>query len=341
MAKILVTGPPLAAPYVKALRQLGFDVINGTEEALGKLGASDGKDKRELTQEELSSLLTEVEIYIYGGLEVASGKALAQGKHLKLIAFLGTGWADEGCVDAAAVNSLGIAVTNTPGANAASVAEITIGLLIALQRKIVSLSNETKSGAGRPLKLRDISGRSLGIVGLGAIGSRVAAHARRGFNMKVVYAGPHPKPELEQELGVERVNLEQLLSTSDFVTLHSPAGSTRGLIGEEQLSLMKPAAFLINVSSPEVVDGPAVVRALQSDNIAGAAFDGYYKEPPELQSAFLALPDEKLIVLPRTAWLTEDSYGRMADMAITNIKALLEGRDLPNLVNPEHKLNPS
>jgi len=94
------------------------------------------------------------------------------------------------------------------------------------------------------------------------------------------------------------------------------------------------------VSSPEVVEGHAMVQALQSNRIAGAAFDGYYKEPPELQSAFLALPDEKLIVLPRTAWLTEDSYGRMADMAIINIKALLEGRDLPNLVNPQHKLNP-
>jgi len=335
--KAVVTGPPLASKFVAALNELGFAVTNGTPEALQQLGADVKAEPRELTEVELASLLEDADVYIYGGLEVASGTALERAARLKLIAFLGTGWADDGCVDKEAVNRLGIAVTNTPGANAPSVAEVTIGLLLSLQRQIPYLNANTKAGTGRPTRLRDISGRRLGIIGLGAIGGRVAAHARMGFSMDVVYSGPHRKTEAEQRLDVTYAPLEELLSSSDYVTLHCPAAKTRGLIGAKEIELMKPGAFLINVASPEVVVAEPLIAALRDGRLAGAAFDGYYKEPEATRDAFLRLPDDKLILLPRSAWLTDDSYERMASMSLQNIRALLEGAPPPNLVNPEHR----
>ncbi len=278
-------------------------------------------------------LLPEYSVYIYGGLEVASERVLSTCKALELIAFMGTGWSDEGCIDAEASERFRIPVVNTPGANAASVAEATMALMLALQRQVVWLNNQSKLGTGRPIKLRDISGRRLGIIGLGNIGGRVAKHAAMGFRMEVAYCGPHPKPLLEKELKLQRKSLTELLAWSDFVTIHSPAKTTVDLIGESELACMRSDAFLINVSSPEVVSGPAIVEALATGRIAGAAFDGWYKQPTQLMQDFLALDDRKLIVLPRTAWLTEDSYGRMARMAIDNIKVAISGQTPPNQVN--------
>lgn len=334
MKRALITGPAISEGRVAELRNLGFDVINGTSSALAALSVPQSEHSRDLSETEMISLLNETEIYIYGGLEVASGRVLEHSKNLKLIAFLGTGWSDEGCVDAAAAKSLRISVANTPGANAPSVAEVTMGILLALQRQIVELSNKSKRGTGRPVRLKDIAGKTLGIVGLGQIGSRVARHAVMGFGMKVIYTGPHEKPQLENELGLRRAPLAKVLAESDFVTLHCPARSTVGLIGAKELALMKPSAFLLNLSSPEIVDGHALVDALESGRLAGAGFDGWYKEPASLHRRFLAIDDAKLIVLPRTAWLTDDSYDRMTNIAFANIHAKLNGMPLPNQVNP-------
>jgi lactate dehydrogenase-like 2-hydroxyacid dehydrogenase len=319
MSKLLATGPALPDHIIRELEALKFEVTNVT---------------RDLSQEEFTDLLRDKDAYIFGGFETATAEALNQAPNLKIVAFLGTGY--EELVDTDAATKAGIAVTNTPEATAAAVAEMTMGLLLALQRRIPGLNRATKSGSGSPTKLRNIAGRRLGIIGLGAIGSRVAAHARKGFDMDVVYAGPHPKPGIERSLGVARVSLEDLLSTSDFVSLHCPGAETVGLLSKDKINLMKPGAFLINTVLPEVVDGPSIIDALQTDRLAGAAFDGFYKEPQSLMTEFLAIPDEKLIVLPRTAWLTEESLATMAAMAVANIRALLDGSDPPNLVNPTY-----
>jgi lactate dehydrogenase-like 2-hydroxyacid dehydrogenase len=331
--KILITGPAISPDKADELGSLGFEVINGTEAAFEVLSVPSANRGRDLTESEMVALLQETSIYIYGGLEVASGSVLEHAPKLRLIAFMGTGWSDEGCIDAGAAERLKIAVTNTPGANSPSVAELAIASILALQRQIVFLNNRTKRGEGRPTKLRDISGRSLGIVGLGNIGSLVARHAVKGFGMDVVYAGPHPKAALEEELGIRRVPLDELLKQCEFVTLHCPARTTVGLIGSREISLMRQNAYLVNLSSPEVVSGMAITEALENGVIAGAAFDGWYKEPADLRERFLSLADDKLIVLPRTAWLTEDSYTRMIQMTLTNIRAQLRGERPPNQVN--------
>jgi len=325
MKRALVTGAEQSPEFINELKSLGFEVTNGSTEALLRLGVPEELSKRQITEEELICILPEYSIYVYGGLEPATAKALKAAPSLELISFLGTGWADDGCVDASAAEELGIPVVNTPHANAPSVAEMAFCLILALERQIIPMNTETKSGTFHPIKRRDISGRQLGIIGMGAIGSCLAKHAFYGFGMSVVYAGPSPKPAIEKSLNARRLSLNELLSTSDYISIHTPATSTHGLIGKEEVSCINKSSFLINLSSPDVVDGEALLSALHNSQIAGAAMDGIYTTEP-LRSHFLGLPDSKFLVLPRTAWLTDDSYVRMTEMALTSIRDMVDGK---------------
>lgn len=318
---VLVTGTPLGNSYIQELESLGFEVVNGTAAALARLGIHD--DQRDLTEDELAALIKDASVYIYGGLEPASVAGLATADSLDLIAFLGTGWADPGCVDPSAAKQHNIVVSNTPHANAPSVAEMAIGLMICLQRAVVAMNNATKKGGWSPIQRGDIAGRTLGIVGLGHIGSAVARHARLGFGMEVLYTGPNAKPDLETELGVSRVDLGELLVTSDIVSLHVPAGAALGLIDAAALSTLKPNALVLNLSAPEVVVGDALIEVLESGQLRGVAMDGMYPDP--LRQRFLGLGDDRFIVLPRAAWLTQDSYTRMAEMAMASIRDVVAG----------------
>jgi phosphoglycerate dehydrogenase-like enzyme len=320
----LVTGSELAKKFVDELSQLGFNVINGSRAALVRLGRKGDLD-RDLTEDELCTLLPECSLYVYGGLETATERALRTAKKLELIAFLGTGWSDPGCVDKAAAKKYSIRVTNTPHANAPSVAEVAMGLLLCLERGVVAMNNDTKRGGWKPLRKSDISGRRLGIVGLGHIGAALARHAIFGFGMQASYSGPNPKPELEKELGVARLPLGDLLAQSDYISIHTPASTTAGLITPSLVDKVQSHALILNLSAPEIINGPSLLSALKNGKIRGAAFDGLYSEPKSLRDEFLALPDERFIVLPRAAWLTDSSYERMATMALLSVRDVASG----------------
>jgi lactate dehydrogenase-like 2-hydroxyacid dehydrogenase len=326
MKKVLVTGTALCDRYVSALSSLGFEVLNGSAAALEKLGVPEADRKRELTQGEISILLPEFSIYVYGGLEAADESVIGEASALELVAFMGTGWSEPGCVDAKAASQRRIKVTNTPHANAASVAELTVGLLICAERNAFSMNRATKGGAWVPSRRRDIAKRTLGIVGLGEIGTRVARHAKLGFGMNVVYYSRSRKQDVESELGITYLELDDLLKNSDYVSLHTPGHLTAGLIGKAELSKMKSDAILLNLSVPGIVDGPAVYDALESSRLRMLVMDGIYKEPLGLREKFLSMDDSRLVVLPRTAWLTDDSYSRMSDMALSSIKDFVDGK---------------
>lgn len=320
MKKVLVTGTPLSESYVTRLKELGFDVTNGTSSALQLLNVLDKESNRELTQIELIELLPNYSIYIYGGLEAADKQALAIAKSLELIVFMGTGWSEPGCVEESAAKERKIRVTNTPHANAASVAELTIGLMICAQRDAFAMNKSTKAGTWTPSRRRDIASGTLGIIGLGHIGEKVAQHAKLGFGMNVLYHSRTRKPSVERDLGIEYCELTELLKRSDYVSIHTPGHLTQGLISELELKLMKRGSILINLSVPGIVDGNAILSSIQSGHIKTLVIDGIYKEPKELKNNFLALDDSQLIVLPRTAWLTDDSYTRMSEMALKSIE---------------------
>lgn len=240
-------------------------------------------------------------------------------------------------IDIDAATRLGIMVTNTPGVLTDATADLTWALILATARRIAESDRFTRDGKykgwGPMLMLGNaVSGTTLGIVGAGRIGTAVAMRSV-GFNMRILYTDTVPNETMEKALRGDRVTLEELLGQSDFVTLHVPLlPETTHLIGSRELELMKKTAFLINTCRGPVVNEKALVNALRSETIAGAALDVYENEP-ELEPG---LTEQKNIVLvPHIGSATVTARTKMAVIAAENLIAGLKGDRPPNLVNPE------
>jgi phosphoglycerate dehydrogenase-like enzyme len=177
-----------------------------------------------------------------------------------------------------------------------------------------------------------ILGKTLGLVGFGRIGRRMAEMARRGWGRSIIYYDVLAYPAAEAELGARKVDLPSLLAQSDFVSVHTPlVPETRGLIGEMALQAMRPSAFLINTSRGPVVDSAALARALQQGWIAGAGLDVYDPEPLPPDSPLLAM--DNVILSPHMAAHTDEALLRMA-MVVTDVLAVIDGRPPENPVAP-------
>jgi len=241
-------------------------------------------------------------------------------------------------VDLAAATARGIPVGHTPGVLTEATADMAFALLMTAARRIPEGIEKVRAGewcTWEPLGLlgADVWGATLGIVGLGRIGSAVAQRAQ-GFGMRVLYHDRVPNPGLEAELGLERTSLEYLLAQADFVSLHCPlTPETHHLIGERALRQMKPTAILINTSRGPVVDAGALGRALREGWIAAAALDVTDPEPLPSNHPLVALPN--CIVVPHIASATVTARDRMAVMAAENLLAGLQGERMPYCVNPE------
>lgn len=240
-------------------------------------------------------------------------------------------------VDVEAATRHGIMITNTPGVLTDATADMAWALLFAVARRIVESDRYNRDGKftgwGPMLFLGgDITGQTLGIVGAGRIGTAVALKSV-GFKMNVLYADAVRNEVLEQTLGAQRVGLDELLRTSDFVSIHVPLlPETTHLIGVRELGLMKETAYLINTSRGPVVDEKALVEALKMKRIAGAGLDVYENEP-EMAPGLAAL--DNAVLAPHVASATIQTRTKMATMAASNLIAGLKGETPPNLVNPE------
>lgn len=260
---------------------------------------------------------------------------LAQSAHLRVVSVMAVGVDN---VDVAACTRRGIPVGNTPGVLTDATADLTMALLLAAARRLPEAAEDARSGrwttwAPAGWLGADLAGATLGIVGMGKIGSAVARRAL-GFGLRVIYADTAAHPEVEQALGAVRVPLNQLLEESDFVSLHVPLmAETRGLIGEDALRRMKRDAILINASRGPVVDTDALVRALQAHSIGGAALDVTDPEPLPPGHPLYALSN--CLVVPHIGSATRLTRRRMAHIACENLLAGLAGRRLPHCVNPE------
>lgn len=269
-------------------------------------------------------------------LEPINDEVLDDFPKLKIIARYGVGYDN---VDVNACTRRGIYVTYTPGILSHAVAELTIGLMLCLSRALIEADKYVRTEWASPRRFRlkmgiDLYGKTLGIIGLGRIGYEVAVRAR-SFGMKVIYYDVERKYEAEKTLGVQYVDLETLLRESDFVSIHVPlTPQTRRLIGEKELRMMKPTAYLINTSRGAVVDEEALCRALKEGWIAGAGLDVFVKEPLPLDSPLI---DMKNVVLsPHIGTYTVETRRSMALMCIENVRAALMGMVPPNLV-PEQR----
>lgn len=257
------------------------------------------------------------------------------GKRLRVISQMAVGVDN---IDLEAATARGIPVGHTPGVLTEATADLTFALLLAAARRIPEGIEYIRQGRWRtwePMALlgREVWGKTLGIVGLGRIGTAVARRAR-GFAMRVLYHSRSRKPDLEAELGVEYVPLEDLLAQADFVSLHCPlTPETRYLIDEAALRRMKPTAILINAARGPVVDTDALLRALREGWIGAAALDVTDPEPLPADHPLLDLPN--CLVVPHLGSATVAARERMATMAAENLLAGLRGERLPYCANPE------
>jgi len=239
-------------------------------------------------------------------------------------------------IDVKAATSRGVVVTNTPDVLTDATADLAWALLMAVARRIVEGDRYVRAGHfhcwGPKLMLGyELSGKTLGIIGMGRIGSAVARRAK-GFDMHVVYYNRRSKEE-EKEMGAEYVSFDKLISVSDFISIHAPlTEDTRHMLGEEEFKQMKKNCILINTARGPIVDEKALVRALKEGWIAGAGLDVYENEPYVSQEL---LSMDNVVLEPHIGSATYEARERMAEMVVDDCLAVLKGRRPKNIVNIE------
>ena len=231
----------------------------------------------------------------------------------------------------------GVLLTNTPDVLTDTTADLGFTLLVSAARRVPELDAFVKAGhwrkgIGEEHFGTDIHGRTLGIVGAGRIGAAIAKRGHFGFDMPILYTANSAKPELEERMGAQRRELDDLLKEADFVCLVVPlSAATEGLIGARELGLMKSSAILINLARGPVIDEPALIEALRKGQIRGAGLDVYTQEPLEASPLF-ELPN--VVTLPHIGSATHETRYAMAERAVDNLIAALSGERPTDLVNP-------
>ncbi len=257
----------------------------------------------------------------------------AAGEQCKIFANYAVGFDN---IDIASAKEKGVMVTNTPGVLTDTVAEHTFALLAAIAHRVSEGDRFSRAGkyhGWEPMMLlgTDLSRKTLGILGLGRIGSRVAHHAAKGFEMSVLYYDIKRNEDFEKESGARFCpTADEVLRNSDFVSIHVPLiPQTRHLINAERLHMMKKSAYLINTSRGPIIDEKALAQALKNGVIRGAAIDVFENEP-EIEPELLKL--ENIILTPHIASATDETRAKMAELAADNIIAALSGQKPPNLL---------
>ncbi len=319
----------MSRPKIYVSREVHSSVLARLGE-VGETRAWEGQDR--CPADVLEKEIADVDAVL--GTHRWTAKVMDMASRLRLIALTSVGF---DMVDIDAATERGILVTNTPDVLTDTVADLTFALMLAAGRRICEMDRWLRAGqwkdAGVTPMAWDIHHATLGVIGLGRIGSAVA-HRALGFHMKVLYYDTVRKRDLEQQNGYQFVDRETLLRESDFVTLHVPLlPETKGMMGAAQLALMKPTAFLINTSRGPVVDERALIKALQEGRIAGAGLDVFEKEPVELANPLLKM--ENVVMLPHVGSATDATREAMLDLAINNVLAVLQGKPPLTPVNPE------
>ncbi|HBY99309.1 MAG: hypothetical protein M5U01_31060 [Ardenticatenaceae bacterium] len=272
-----------------------------------------------LSRSELEQIIGNYDALIVRGTTKVPASVINYGHRLRVIARAGAGLDN---IDVSAARVQGVEVVNSPDANTIAVAEHTLALMLALARRLIAADQSMKAGRWEKSQSMgsDLSGRTLGIIGFGRIGRQVAKRAQ-AFGMRVIVNQPRLTPELALEWGVEQRDLPDLLRESDFVTLHVPMRpETEGLIGANELALMKPTAYLINTARGGVVDEPALLTALEEGRLAGAGLDVFEHEP-NVDSALAGHP--KVVATPHIGASTEDAQRAAALSVVEQVLAVL------------------
>jgi glyoxylate reductase len=257
-------------------------------------------------------------------------------RNLKVVSNYAVGYNN---IDVDEATKRNIMITNTPDVLTDTTADCAFLLLMAISRRLVEVDNYVRDGkwvkAWGPKMLlgSDITGKTLGIIGLGRIG-KAMIHRAQGFKMKVLYHDTSRDIKKERELKIEYRSLDNILAESDYISLHVPlTDGTHQMINESRLKKMKKTAFLINTSRGPVIDEAALIKALKEKWIAGAGLDVHDKEPIQLDNPLLKL--DNVVLTPHIGSATTETRLAMAMKAATNLTKALKGEKPPDLVNPE------
>ena len=311
MSRVLITDP---------IAQEGIDLLVSRAEVDIKHG---------LKPPELIDLIGEYEALVVRSETKVTPEVIQAGQQLKVVGRAGIG-VDNINLDAA--TKAGVAVVNAPIGNTVAAAEHTVALILALARNVPQAYQSLKEGQWRRSAFMgiEVRNKTLGIVGLGRVGTEVARRAR-SFGMRLVAYDPFVSPDHAARLGAELMPLAEVLAESDFVTLHTPlTPATTNLIGNRELSLMKLGSRLINVARGELIDEDALVAALDSDRLAGAALDVFIHEPPG-ETPLVMHP--KVLATPHLGASTQEAQREVAIEAAEQVLAVLEGRPARNTIN--------
>lgn len=287
------------------------------QQELSKLGKF--TNLSEVPKDELASKLGDTEVLIVRSKTKATKELIDSAPNLKAIIRGGVGLDN---IDLEYAKQKNIQVFNTPEAPAPAVAELTIGLMLALLRKIPKADATMKQDdwAKKQLKGSEIHGKTVGVIGFGHIGSKVGTLLRQ-FGAEVLVCVRHERDSIK-EIGAKWVQLDELVKNSDIITLHVPlTDSTRGMLGEEQFAAMKNGVYIVNTARGAVIDEAALCGALESGKVAGAALDVYWEEPP-FNSKIIQFND-KLVLTPHISGSTHEAQDRIGEEMMARVKELL------------------
>jgi phosphoglycerate dehydrogenase-like enzyme len=250
-------------------------------------------------------------------------------------------------VDLPIATEEGVLIAGTPGRNANAVADLAVCLMIMAARNIPRAIESLRSGTWanspratvyRACQGHELPGRTVGLIGLGAIGREVASRLR-GFRMRILAYDPYVSPQAADAVGVTLTSLEELVRQSDFISLHAHVtGRTQALLGRREFAMMNPSAYLINTARAALVDESALIEALRENRIAGAALDVFHEEPLPADHPLLKLPN--VVALPHIGGATFDVIRHQSETAEQNLEAIREGRLPPTLVNRDVLTSP-
>jgi len=280
-----------------------------------------------LSSDQLQGLLQDVDGMI-AGLDEINASALDAAPNLKVIARYGVGYNN---VDLEKASEKSIVVTNTPGANASAVAELAVGLILNLMRPIIPADQGVKKGEWPRFKGFCLEGKIVGLLGLGAIGKETAKRLA-GFGCTILAYDLFPDEKFAAEYGLKIALPEEILSEADLISLHLPGTpETRNIVNESFLNKMKPGSWLVNTARGDLIDEPALVKALKRGHLSGAALDVYTKEPPDKENPLLSM--ENVIATPHMGAHADLAANLMGRMALSECLSVLKGEE------PSYKVN--
>ena len=300
-------------------------LITDLEDLVGEVEYnSSGKP---LSSEMLQEMLSDVDGMI-AGLDEIDARALLKAPRLKVVARYGVGYNN---VDLEAARGQGIVVTNTPGANAVSVAELTIALILNMLRPVIPAVKDTKTGEWPRLKGFSLEGKTVGLLGLGAIGKETAKRLV-GFECKILAYDLYPDEKFAAENGITLSLLEDILPAADIISLHLPGTpETKEIVNEQFLAKMKSGSWLVNTARGDLINETALVDALETGRLRGAALDVYPQEPPAKNSPLLLM--DQVITTPHMGAHSDSATNAMGRMALAECLTVLRGE------KPKYQVN--